>query len=94
MFTLIKVEQTKHDREILSKLNSVNLSKIKPVNCKSANTAFLKFMQKLLMNTKCSPVYLRLTIENCNNKIETKTVGRKKLRTAINSFQFIHFIVT
>ena len=95
MFTLVKVEQINiniTNRVLTSKLNSLNLSRIVPIKCKSLNQSFLKFMRKLLHNTTCSPVYLKLTIADSKNILYTKTVGRKKLNTPINSFQYVHFI--
>ena len=96
MFTLVgPITQVNHNaahREIVLTLNNLDVSKFKPIYCKSVDKAFLQFMKKMLENTKCTPVHLKFTIIDQNNKSFTKIVTRKKLKTPINSFNYIHFI--
>ena len=49
-------------------------------------------MKQILQNTICTPVHLKFSIMNQNNKVFTKTVTRKQLKTPIGSFKYIHFI--
>ena len=96
MFTLVgPIRQINHNAgngEILLKINSLDVSKFKSVYCKSVDKAFLQFTKQILENTTCTPVHLTLSIMNQNNKRFTKSVTRKKLKTPINSFKYIHFI--
>ena len=96
MFTLVgpirQVNQNTAQREIVLKINNIDISKLKPLYCKSMDKAFLQFMKQILQNTICTPVHLKFSIMNQNNKVFTKTVTRKQLKTPIGSFKYIHFI--
>jgi hypothetical protein len=95
MFTLVNVKQENSNTirtNNVASLNSLNLNKIKPIQCNSINTAFLKFMHKILVNSKNQLMTLRLTIMDSNKKLHTKTVVRKKLNNRLNEYEYIHFI--
>ena len=96
MFKLNKIEHmnyTADHKEIIARLKNINIVNMKPIHGKSLhNSVFLKFMKQILINTTSTPVVLKLTIKDQNNKLFTETVTRKKLRNPIRSFKYVHFI--
>jgi len=87
MYTLVNVLSTNN----VNIYKNLNLTTIKPIQCKSVNTALLKFMHKLLTHTT-NKTTLRLTIRDQFNKSITKTITRKPLKIPVNGFKFIHYI--
>ena len=96
MFRLVKVEQVnsanRNSNEVLLRLNKINLSQVKAIQCKSKTQAFLKFMHMILKNSECKSSFLKLTIMDSSNNLYTQVVGRKQMTTPINAYKYMHFI--